>query len=83
MPDAAGWQQLQELRKDHPARWMIWEAEPLPEVKNRLQEQSVGCVVFQPCGNAPDSGDFLAVMRANLNAMQAVFQHDGGDDSSL
>ena len=29
--------------------------------------------VFDPCGNLPDSGDYLSVMESNANALETVF----------
>jgi zinc transport system substrate-binding protein len=30
-------------------------------------------MVFDPCGNVPDSGDFLSVMKANVEAIEKAF----------
>jgi zinc transport system substrate-binding protein len=66
MPDAKGWSELAALLRDHPAKWMLWEGEPLAKTATRLEEMGVRVVVFDPCGNAPAQGDFLTVMRRNL-----------------
>jgi len=29
--------------------------------------------VFDPCGNAPDQGDFMSVMRQNVENLKAAF----------
>jgi zinc transport system substrate-binding protein len=72
MPEDQQWQQLQETLKTHPAQWMIWEAEPLPEIRERLAALGVNCAVFAPCGNVPESGDLLSVMRENLERLRPV-----------
>jgi zinc transport system substrate-binding protein len=70
MPDANGWSQLEGILRDHPARWMLWEGEPLTETAAKLEELGVRVAVFDPCGNAPSQGDFLSVMRGNFAALQ-------------
>jgi zinc transport system substrate-binding protein len=52
---------------------MIWEGEPLPEIVARLDELGVKSVVFEPCANAPDAGDYLSVMQANVRNLEAAF----------
>lgn len=68
--------QLLELRnilKDHPAKWMIWEGEPVKESVEKLKAMGVDSVVFDPCGNTPDQGDFMSVMRRNVEDLSRVF----------
>lgn len=73
VPTAGGWRDLAELMQGHAADWMLWEAAPLAEVSARLASDfAVGSVVFAPCGNRPDSGDYLDVMRANVEALEAL-----------
>ena len=74
VPDAEAWRELETLLAEHPARWMLWEGEPLPETVARLRELGVESVVFDPCGNTPDDGDFLSVMRDNLAALGPIFR---------
>lgn len=66
VPDAAMWDELKQLLGEHPAKWMIWEGEPLDTVVARLTELGVGSVVFDPCGGAPDEGDYLSVMESGV-----------------
>ncbi len=63
------WQELTAVLEDHPARWMIWEGPPSSEVASRLADLGIGSVVYDPCGNRPDSGDWLSVMRRNVAAL--------------
>ena len=51
---------------------MLWESEPLPEMRNRLDDMGVRIVVFEPCGNQPAEGDFLGVMRRNLENLRVA-----------
>jgi zinc transport system substrate-binding protein len=49
---------------------MLWEGEPLEETVAGLAKLGVESVVFDPCGNRPDEGDYLAVMAANAVALE-------------
>lgn len=73
MPDEKMWNEFQQLLKEQPAKWMLWEGEPLPEIVERLSGLGVESVVVNPCGNTPDSGDFLSVMRQNIESLKRVF----------
>ena len=72
-PDDAQWAELEELLTVHPAQWMIWEGDPIPESVERLQSLGVQSVVFDPAGNVPETGDFLAVMQDNIDNLRPVF----------
>ena len=73
VPDEAAWQELAAILRDFPAAWMIWEDTPLPQVSDRLESLGVRSVVFDPCANTPDSGDYLSTMQRNLEALRPVF----------
>ena len=51
---------------------MLWEAEPNKAITRKLREQGVSSVVFDPCGNRPDGGDWLSVMRENVSRLSMV-----------
>ena len=65
-PTDEQWKQLQQLLEKHPAKLMIWEGKPIQPSVDRLSELGVRSIVLDPCGNKPDQGDFLAVMRENV-----------------
>jgi zinc transport system substrate-binding protein len=67
------WARLQRLLTEHPARWMIWEDRPAESIIARLAEMGVECALFDPCGNAPAEGDYLATQRRNADSLAAVF----------
>ena len=73
-PSAQQWQELEQLRIEHPAAWMVWEGDPLPATVAKLEELGLGSVVFDPCGNRPREGDFLGVMRGNIERLESVFE---------
>jgi zinc transport system substrate-binding protein len=74
MPDAEQWQVLQSILKTHAANWMLWEGEPLPASVDKLQTLGVKSLVFDPCGNTPEQGNFLSVMEQNVKNLQQAFQ---------
>jgi zinc transport system substrate-binding protein len=73
IPDQAKWGELTRLLKQHPAKWMIWEGNPDSEIVNMLKDIGLESVVFDPCANTPESGDFLTVMRKNIVELSRVF----------
>jgi zinc transport system substrate-binding protein len=66
--------ELQGILKDHPATWMIWEGEPNPSSVAKLKSMGINSLVFDPCGNVPEEGDFLSVMRQNAQNLKTAFQ---------
>ena len=73
VPDRAGWAELRAILDEHPAGWMLWEAEPLAETAAALRELGVESVVFAPAANRPAEGDYLSVMRRNVDSLRRVF----------
>lgn len=70
MPDEPAWKELLRLHAEHPARWMLWEGEPGEAIRDRLLGVGIDSVVFDPCGNRPAEGDYLGVMRGNVENLQ-------------
>ena len=79
-PAADAWRRLDEMVALHPARWMVWEAEPLEETRRALRAQGIESLVFSPCGNAPREGDFLSVMRRNAAQLERAAPREGEAD---
>jgi len=67
------WAELQNIVKDHPPQWMIWEGEPTATVVEKLNVMGIRSLVLDPCGNAPDEGDFLSIMRHNVKNLEIAF----------
>lgn len=65
-PDASEWANFEALRIRHPATVMLWEGTPDAGTAAKLKALGVKPLVFDPCANRPETGDFLEVMRANL-----------------
>ncbi len=74
VPSAAQWEQLSALRRTYPAAWMIWEAEPAAATVATLAAMGIKSLVFNPCANVPERGDFLSVMRHNVANLTLAFR---------
>jgi len=73
-PSDQMWKELDALLIDHPAKWMIWEGAPLPNTADKLKAMGLKSIILNPCGNTPDSGDYLSVMNANARALKQVIE---------
>jgi zinc transport system substrate-binding protein len=69
-PSEEQWNALTDLLSSHPAKWMIWEGEPDPATVTRLRALGLESVVFDPCGNTPEAGDYLEVMQENATRLR-------------
>ena len=67
--------ELQGILKQHSAQWMIWEGEPVQASVDKLKTLGIDSLVFDPCGNVPQQGDFLTIMRQNVENLKPAFQH--------
>ena len=74
MPDDEEWQRLKSILQGHTAALMLWEGNPMPVSADKLQSLGVESLVFDPCGNTPEQGDFLSVMQQNVARLQQAFQ---------
>jgi zinc transport system substrate-binding protein len=73
IPDATQWHSLQQRLETHLAEWMIWEGIPDEQSVTKLQTLGVDSLVFDPVANAPDQGDFIAVMKSNIKELEKAF----------
>jgi zinc transport system substrate-binding protein len=74
-PDAAAWAALDAVLARHPARLILWEAEPLGETRRALEERGVRSVVFAPGGGRSAAGeDWLALMAENAARLEQALQ---------
>ena len=62
-------EELESLLARHPAKLMLFEAEPLPETKRTLRDLGITIVVFDPAARPPNEGDFLSVMTGNADRL--------------
>jgi len=68
------WAELQTILKSFPAKWMIWEGNPIKEPVAKLKSMGINSLIFDPCGNVPDQGDFLSVMWKNVENLKPAFR---------
>ncbi len=73
IPDDREWNKLRAMLKNYPAKWMIWEKLPNSTSIKKLGSMGVESLVFAPCANAPEAGDFLDVMRQNIENLKKAF----------
>lgn len=73
VPDDKAMEELKAILANHSAKWMLWEGEPAKESVLKLDAIGVKSLVFDPCGNVPDGGDFLSVMKGNIEALEKAF----------
>jgi zinc transport system substrate-binding protein len=66
--------ELKAILAKHPANWMIWEDAPSEANIAAVAELGLKSVVFAPCANRPAEGDWLAVMKANVERMEAMLK---------
>ncbi len=78
MPDEAAIAAIAAILKDQPARAILWESRPLPEIAARLKaELGIESFVYSPCEmlSAADRAkgeNFLTVMKTNLGNLRAA-----------
>jgi zinc transport system substrate-binding protein len=73
-PGTAEWKKLQNYLIVHPAKVMLWEDEPMAESSQRLKNLGIESLVFAPCMNRPEEGDFFTVMHANIDNLRIFYQ---------
>lgn len=73
-PSAEQWAELDKLTATHPAKIMLWEAEPLDETAAKLKERGIASVVFAPMANSEDrtAAAWLSAMEANVARLEAA-----------
>lgn len=71
-PSEAMWAEFGALQSEHPARWLLWEAPPLPAVAAELERLGVRSRVLDPCGIPSDSGDYLERMLRNADVFEEL-----------
>ena len=72
-PDTVSWQAFKLLQEVHAAHWMLWEDEPMDRTRESLLDSGVNIVVYKPCMNSPEQGDFMSVMQANIKTLAEAF----------
>ena len=72
MPSEDQWKEFDKLLDHNSTTVMLWEDEPMPEVKEILNKKGVRVTVFKPCGNRPVIGDFMEAMNKNIKSIKGI-----------
>ena len=79
MPDQAAFDAIKEALAAQPAKHMLWEAEPLKEIAEKMRKElGLESIVFSP-GEALEAAqldkgeDFLSVMNRNVDRLEQSF----------
>jgi len=70
MPSEDAWKEFEHELDHHSARAMLWEDQPLPEVKKKLEDMGVKVIVYNPGGNRNEL-DLIALMSKNIDNLRA------------
>ena len=77
MPSAEVFGQISKILEDHPAKFLLWESSPEPEIAAKLHDElMLACPVISPCELEGDE-DYLAAMKRNLLTMKEIFEVPG------
>ncbi|MEO1528396.1 MAG: metal ABC transporter substrate-binding protein [Planctomycetota bacterium] len=69
MPDEEAWKELAASLETTSAKAMLWQTEPIQEIRAELKRLGISVVVYSPASNRPKSGDFIRVMKENVASM--------------
>lgn len=72
VPSREQWDDFKKNLEQHPSTIMLWEGEPSDKVTSSLFELGVKSIVYNPCGNTPSKGDFISVMKNNINGFKSL-----------
>jgi len=70
MPSDVDWKEFENELDHHSARAMLWEDEPLTELKRKLENMGVSVIIYNPGGNRTDL-DFISLMNKNVENLKA------------
>ena len=72
MPDEAGWTELENITKTHPAALMLWEDEPTSAIAEKLKkDHGITGIIFNPGGNRSENKLWLEGMQENIARLKA------------
>jgi zinc transport system substrate-binding protein len=69
-PDDAAFAELASLQSKRGATLMLWEDEPTPATRARMEAMGLRVVVFEPGGTADGERDFIETMEQNLGRLR-------------
>ena len=69
-PNEEQWVNFIKRLEDNPSNLMLWEGRPAASLQSKLIELKVSSVVFNPCANKPSAGDFISIMKQNIQNLE-------------
>jgi len=69
MPNDTDWKEFEHELDHHTARAMLWEEEPLTEIRQKLKGLNIKVIVYNPGGNRTDL-DFISLMGKNVENLE-------------
>lgn len=66
-PSDEQWRELESMVARSKRNLMLWEGQPNKNIENKLHEFNIDVLVFDPCGTMPAKGDFMSVMKDNMD----------------
>ncbi|NOX85872.1 MAG: zinc ABC transporter substrate-binding protein [Chlorobi bacterium] len=68
VPTDEQWRFLEKSLENKPANAMLWESPPPEDIRRKLENDfGIIPVIFNPCTQKPDTGDFISVMKQNVD----------------
>lgn len=77
VPDEASLDGIRETMAENEVRHLLWESAPAAEVAAAMENLGLENVLFSPCETAPETGDYLTVMRQNVDRLEALAGREG------
>lgn len=83
MPDDATFEKLRAKLKETPSSFILWEADPRPEIAEKFSDElGLTSVTFSPCETMAPADlavghNYLSVMRANIARLKPVLTAKG------
>ena len=69
-PPEEEWEVLENALNRNDAGFMLWEDEPLPETRERLEAMGLELVIVKPGFSMPESGNFTDILKSNLDELK-------------
>lgn len=74
IPTDAQMADLKSILANHPAKVMVWEGKPAAGSSERVSSLGLTSIVFDPCGNKPEQGDWLSTLKTDVSEIEAWAQ---------
>jgi zinc transport system substrate-binding protein len=69
-PSEEQWTDFLKRLEENPSNLMLWEGIPAESLQSKLIGLKVSSVMFDPCANIPSEGDFISIMKQNIQNLK-------------